>query len=388
MSVAFSRATYAQRLQALHAELEEQAVDVAVLCDTDAVCYFAGFWNYLGTEFGRPSVLVVPRGEAPFLITPLMESEMARRMSAVDDVRPWADGVGSEWRGDLASFLDQPSIKRVAYERTLVPAQIEIGLVPLLAGRETVDLGPTVSRLRRIKSPQEIALMRKAGEVAVAMVEGARRTIAEGVPEYEIALAVVAAGTRKAAEFLDAERDRFQSPTIYNLQIMQSGRDTCMVHRRSSVKRLQRGDPVYLCFCGIANFANLKLGFDREFFVGTVTDEQARIYDTTVAAQQAALGVLRPGIRCEEVNAAAEAVYLEAGFTPGYRTGRSIGYSFLEAPELKRGDSTVVEAGMTFAVDGGITIEGLFGGRVGDSVVVTDKGFDYLTPYPRELAVL
>jgi Xaa-Pro aminopeptidase len=43
---------------------------------------------------------------------------------------------------------------------------------------------------------------------------------------------------------------------------------------------------------------------------------------------------------------------------------------------------------MTFAVDGGITIEGRFGGRVGDSVLVTQTGFEYLTPYPRKLTVL
>jgi Xaa-Pro dipeptidase len=43
---------------------------------------------------------------------------------------------------------------------------------------------------------------------------------------------------------------------------------------------------------------------------------------------------------------------------------------------------------MTLAVDGGITIEGKLGGRIGDSIVVTEKGFKYLTPYPRDLKVL
>lgn len=42
-----------------------------------------------------------------------------------------------------------------------------------------------------------------------------------------------------------------------------------MVHGRSTKRRLERGDPAYLCFCGIANFKRFKLGFDREFFVGT-----------------------------------------------------------------------------------------------------------------------
>ena len=43
---------------------------------------------------------------------------------------------------------------------------------------------------------------------------------------------------------------------------------------------------------------------------------------------------------------------------------------------------------MTFAVDGGITVPRQFGARVGDSIVVTDSGFDYLTPYPKDLRVL
>lgn len=388
MATVFPKSTYERRAAVLQERLRRDNVDVAVICDPDSVCYFAGFWNYLGTEFGRPTILVVPRDEAPTVITPLMESELCQNMSWIADVRPWSDGVAGEWRGDLARLVEARFARTVGVEKKLVPAMIATDLLPMLSHRAIVDLGPVLSDIRRVKSADEIAVMRNAGRVAVAMAEGARSVIAAGVPEYEVALAVLGAGTRKAAEFLDPDADRYMSPTIYNLQIMQSGRDTCMVHRRSSTKRLEAGDPVYLCFCGIANFGNYKLGFDREFFVGSATDEQARVYETAVRAQQAALGALRPGIRCEDVNAAAEAIYRDGGFTPGYRTGRSIGCSFLEPPELKRGDATVIEEGMTFAVDGGITIEGQFGGRVGDSVVVTANGFEYLTPYPRALTIL
>jgi Xaa-Pro aminopeptidase len=240
-----------------------------------------------------------------------------------------------------------------------------------------------------VKSPEEIVVMRQAGKVAVAMLEGARSIMAEGVPEYEIALAAIAGGTRKAATFLSAEGpDRMMSPTIYNLQVMQSGRHTCMVHGRSTVKRLKKGDPVYLCFCGVANFKHFKLGFDREFFVGSATDEQARLYETTVKAQQAALAEIRPGAVAADVHAAAEDVYKSAGLGFGYRTGRAIGYSFLEEPQLKRGDQTKLQAGMTFAVDGGITIPGKAGYRIGDSIVVTPQGFEYFTEYPRGLAIV
>jgi len=383
-----------ERAAALQARMEELEVDGFLLSDADSVYYFAHYWGYLGMEFGRATLLWVPRDGAPRLITPAMEAEMARTMTWIPDVVAWEDGSPGEWTAPLAGAL--AGAARIAVERAKTPVLV----LDALAGvtdAEVVDGTPLTAALRMIKTPEEIATMRQAGQVAVAMGEAARNAISEGVPEYEIALAVIAGGTRKAAELLDAGGEAAThpliSPTIYNLQILQSGRHTCMVHGRSTTKRLERGDPVYLCFCGIANFKQLKLGFDREFFVGSVTDSQARTYETTVAAQQAALAEIRPGAIAEEVNGAAEEVYRSAGLAPGYRTGRAIGYSFLEEPQLKRGDRTPLAPGMAFAVDGGITVgsagqEGAFGARVGDSIVVTDKGFEYLTPFPRDLAVL
>ena len=209
-----------------------------------------------------------------------------------------------------------------------------------------------------------------------------------GAQEYESALAVIDAGTRKAAGFLtDQGWERFVSPMIHNLQILQSGRDTSMVHRRASVKAYEKADPVYFCFCNMAQFKQYKLGFDRMFHVAEVTDQAATIQQAAIDAQQAAIAAIRPGVRAEDVAAAANEIYAERGFETGYRTGRSIGVAYLEAPELKAGDDTILQAGMTFAVDGGISVDGVTAGRIGDSIVVTENGAEYLTQYPRTLLV-
>ena len=111
------------------------------------------------------------------------------------------------------------------------------------------DVSALLGDMRMIKSPEEIEVMKQAGEIAGAMMGAAEGALAEGAAEYEAALAVIDAGTRRAADFLTAKGwEAFISPMIHNLQIMQSGRDTSMVHRRASVKTLEAGDPVYFCF--------------------------------------------------------------------------------------------------------------------------------------------
>ena len=292
------------------------------------------------------------------------------------------------WEKVLARALGSGS-ESVAVELNSLPAIVRNWFDASLPGTALTDISPLLGAMRTIKSPEEIEVMRQAGQVAGAMMAAAEGALAEGAPEYEAALAVIEAGSRKAAGFLTARGwEAFVSPMIHNLQVMQSGRDTSMVHRRASVKRLERGDPVYFCFCNMAQFKQYKLGFDRMFFIREVGDEAARVQQAAIDAQQAAIAAIRPGITAEEVAGAPNEVYRERGYQTGYRTGRSIGMSYLEAPELKAGDKTVLQPGMTFAVDGGISLDGSLGGRIGDSIVVTDSGCDYLTDYPRKIIVV
>ena len=372
----------------LQDRMRQAGIAKAVFTDESSIAYLAGFWGYLGIEFGRPSMLVVDAQDAPVVITPLMESEMVAEMTWVEDVQTWEDIGPRSWGRAMARAVGEAP-KEIWIERSTIPAIVRNHLDDTYPGVPLKDISPVLGAMRTIKTPFEIGVMKEAGQIAGAMMAAAHDSLREGAREYESALAVIEAGSRKAASFLtDKGWDRFVSPMIHNLQILQSGTDASMVHRRASVKAYEKFDPVYFCFCNMAQFKQYKLGFDREFFIGSVTDEQARVYEVAIAAQQAALDAIRPGVIAEDVHFAADEVYKSAGFAPGYRTGRSVGVSFLEMPEFKGGDKTVLQAGMTFAVDGGITIPNEFGARVGDSIVVTEDGFEYLTPYPKDLTIV
>jgi Xaa-Pro dipeptidase len=378
-----------KRVIEFQTRLADEDIDLAVIHDPDNIYFLSGFWGYLGMDFGRPTILVIPRTGSPSLITPGLEAEMAANMTWIDDIRQWTDGIDGEWQTLLDDLLGSSGDLRIGFEPVKTHPLVISYLKHKSSNSAMRDISKILSDMRMVKSPEEINTMHRAGQVAVAMCEAAVQTIAEGVPEYEISLAAVAAGTRQAAEFLgQRESDRLFSPVIHNLQILQTGPDLAMVHRRPTNRRLVKGDPVYMCFCPFTLFKQIKLGFDREYFVGTVSDEHARIYEIALKAQAAALEMIRPGVRAEEVHFASLEVYQSEGFGICYRTGRGVGYSYLERPEFKDGDRTVLQADMTFAVDGGITIEGEFGARVGDSIVVTEDGFDYLTPYPKNLRIL
>ena len=375
------------RTLALQARMKDLGIQRTVFTDERSIAYLAGFWGYLGIEFGRPTLLVVDADEAPIVITPLMESEMVSAMTWVEDVRTWEDMGQRTWGRALARALgDAP--KDVWVERGNIPAIVRNHLDEIYPGVPIKDISPILGAMRMIKSVFEIQVMKEAGQIAEAMMTAAHDSLREGAQEYESALAVIDAGSRRAATFLTGIGwERFVSPMIHNLQILQSGSDTAMVHRRASVKAYERFDPVYFCFCNMAQFKQYKLGFDRMFHIGDVKDDAARVQQAAIDAQQAAIAAIRPGVEAQEVAAAANSVYAERGFETGYRTGRSIGVAYLEAPELKAGDTTILQPGMTFAVDGGISIDGVTAGRIGDSIVVTETGCDYITNYPRKLLV-
>ena len=373
-----------QRTAEFQSRLKDAGIDLAILTDESSIAYLAGFWGYLSVEFGRPTFLLIRPDEAPQVITPLMESEMVGAMTWVENISTWEDAGANRWENVLASAIGSNPGK-VGVELAGLPSIVRNWFDDQPETRLN-DVARLLGEMRMIKSPQEIEVMKQAGEIAGAMMHGAEGALGEGRPEYEAALAVIEAGTRKAAGFLTAKGwEAFVSPMIHNLQIMQSGTDTSMVHRRASVKPLEKGDPVYFCFCNMAQFKQYKLGFDRMFFIKELSDEAAEVQQTAIDAQQAAIAAMRPGVTAESIAQAADEVYRERGYATGYRTGRSIGMAYLESPELKHGDKTILQAGMTFAVDGGISVDGRLGGRIGDSVVVTESGTDYITEYPRKI---
>jgi Xaa-Pro aminopeptidase len=115
--------------------------------------------------------------------------------------------------------------------------------------------------------------------------------------------------------------------------------------------------------------------------VGEPTDEQRRLFGHVVAAQEVAVGALRPGVTCADVDRAVLDYFDAEGIRDlwSQHTGHGIGLRNHEAPFLDVGDHTPVEPGMVFTIEPGAYVPGVGGVRIEDDVLVTDEGCEVLT---------
>lgn len=376
---------FEQRASGLRDRMAADGLALALITDRDSIYYFSGYYHFLYMEFARPSVLLLWADGCCQLIVPAIEHEMAQRMVPASTILSWQDGVDGEWREPLSTALQGLHGAPVGLEVNATPPPVRACIDACHRG-QVRDVSTHIATLRMRKSADEIDIARQAGEVGGALMRGAREAMAPGVPEYEVALAAMASGTRKAAELLEAHCDEpMMSPTMHFLQIMASGSEIVMPHHRASTRRLQTAEALFMCFCGMTSFRLFKLGFDRTFWIGDQPSAQhERMWETAVASQAAALAAIRPGVTAESVHAAYADVIQTAGYAFPFRCGRATGFSYLEQPQLSNGDQTVLQSGMVFAVDGCVG-NSETRCQIGDSIVVTADGYEPLTHYGKSL---
>ena len=377
---------FKNNLDKLRSKMNENDIELSIITDDDNLYYFTGYHDFLHMDFNRPTILLVPKDEQSILITPLLDVLLVPEDTPVDKIETWNDGIGEEWRECLPKIIGK--YNKIFFERYKINATVSNYLAEIISGKIMGNITPIIDNIRMIKSDEELQIARHAGEVAMAMMDGAKSVIAHNVPEFEIALAQSEAGTRKAAELLKSHYPNSpnMSPNIHFLAAISSGKDLPKTHHRASTKLVKKGDPIFCCYCGSTNFHRFKLGFDRVFWVEEIQQkEQIKAFEVAVKSQKAALDVLGPGVTAEEVHAAyADTVQSEGYPYPTFRCGRATGFSVLEEPQLVVGNKTILKPGMVFAVDVGSSAKD-FRGQVGDSFIITEDGYEQITHHSKAI---
>jgi Xaa-Pro aminopeptidase len=236
-----------------------------------------------------------------------------------------------------------------------------------------VDVRELTSKLRTVKSEHEIAVLKKAADIASRAMEKIQEAVRPGVSEAELS---------GWAEYLMneacAEGSSFEP-------FFMSGENAWLPQRVSSQKTLREGEmalfdmgAIYEGYCSDTT---------RTFAVGKVTPKQRELFQVAREAQQAAIEAVRPGELASKVDAAARTVIERAGYGDFFPhlTGHGVGLSIHEAPIIDEGEGMVLQSGMVVTVEPGIYLPGVGAARIEDMVVVTDSGCEVLTSAPRGL---
>ncbi len=245
-----------------------------------------------------------------------------------------------------------------------------------LSLRQDAKLSVSLSALRAIKSPRELESMRRAQRITDEAFAETLNHIRAGVSELDVRIVM---GVEMAKR--GCEKRAFD-------MILTSGVRTSLPHGHSGIFTIQKGDFVMMDVG--AKIDGYFADMTRTVAVGSVTEEQRRVYDTVLSAQQTALNLLREGAVCRDVDAAARRVIEAAGYGGCFNhgLGHSLGLEIHEQPRLNRTCQTVLRSGMTTTVEPGIYLPDRFGVRIEDMGAITKDGFENMTHSEKKLLIL
>ncbi|MGE0239947.1 MAG: M24 family metallopeptidase [Parvibaculaceae bacterium] len=385
----FARAEYAQRLKKIRADMEKRGLELLIVNDVANQHYITA---YDGWSFYTPQVVLVPiEDEEPVwigramdaaggLLTAWMKPENV--VGFPEDHVQRADRHPMDW---IAQWIVSKGWGNrrmgIELEAYYFSPKAHARLVAGLPNARFHDADLLVNWIRAVKSPAEVAYLRKASVLAEAAVSKAYEVIAPGVRECDAIAQIQGAQVAGAADF--AGDITALPPTILG------GENASAPHIMWSDRRFGAEETIALELAGVCR--RYAAGLARTLQLGQVPQRVADTGKAVLEGMEAVLAATRPGILAEDVEAAWRTVIARHGLKKDSRIGYSIGVAYPpdwgeHTISLRPGDKTELQPGNVVHCILGMWMEG-WGIEVSETILVTDKGNETLTKFPREIHV-
>lgn len=352
------------RIEKLIAKLPEN-------CD-GAIVFSMTNRGYLTEFMSSDGTLLVFRDGAVF-ITDSRYIEIARKTVKGADVV-----LQDKLAEQVAEICRDHGAKELMVEQELTLAQFRMfrdGLsgVTLLDGPELSD---AIRELRAVKEPKEIELICGAQEITDKAFLEILNFIRPGVTEKQ-----VAAELEYCMRKLGADGLAFGS-------IVASGENGSMPHAVPGDRKIRKGDLVTMDFG--AKLGGYCSDMTRTVAVGKIKEEQLKIYNTVLEAHLASMAAAKPGCSGKALDAIAREVIDAAGYAGcfGHSLGHSLGLDIHETPMCTPARDYTLPAGTVMTIEPGIYVEGKWGVRIENMILITEDGYRNLTGSERALITL
>ncbi|SEV82202.1 M24 family metallopeptidase [Natrinema salifodinae] len=385
---------FEQRIAACRRRLAATGADLVVCFPSPNLTYLTGFEE---SPSERHLLLFVPETGEPALVAPAMyeaqlselpitglrrrywtdaEDPLALVAEVIDDY-PLGTDADADGDGSATVLVDDRMWATFTHDlREVLSAAVDVDLE---FGLASAVLEP----LRIRKDEVELETLRRAADVAdrVALEIRERGDDLIGTTEAELASEIdrllAAAG---------GEEPAFET-------IVAAGPNGARPHHHSGSREIRAGDPIVLDFGAFvsadvgaaAGTARYPGDQTRTIVVGEPPAGYERVHEIVREAQQAAVDAVEPGATAGEIDRAARSVIEDAGYGDAFvhRTGHGVGLEVHEPPYIADGNDRKLEPGMVFSVEPGMYLEGEFGVRIEDLVVVTEDEAERLNDTPR-----
>lgn len=272
----------------------------------------------------------------------------------------------------LAAVLKKSAIRRIGF----IADQVAVGLHDKLTQAcKRIIWRPahhhTLLELRQIKSPPELARIRKALAVAQSSFRDLLNDLKPGLTERQ-----VAADLEYRMRSAGADKSAFDI-------IVACGKNAAKPHATTTSAKLTAGKPIVIDFG--AAVGQYCCDLTRTVWLGKMSKKFRDIYKICLEAQAEAIAAVKPGVRASDVDKIARTVISRAkcGKYFVHSLGHGFGLDVHEWPVLQGRSETVLQPGMVVTVEPGIYVPSVGGVRIEDNVLVTARGCTVLSDLPK-----
>lgn len=381
------------RLMKVRSEMEREEIDSLLVIQKMNFYYLSGT-----TQDG---LLFVPFQGEPLLMIK-RELERAKLESPLREIVPFKSSreIPSLIQNHLGSFPN-----RMGLEFDVLPVRDYFRYQELLPNVRIVDASKIFQEARKIKTQFEINLMRKAGKIGESVYQGAKKFLKEGMTEIELGGLLEAVAKKNGHEGLLRVRSlNYEAYTWHVLSGLTGGivsqSDSPMgglglspaFPVGASFKIIKAHEPILIDF-GTC-YHGYQVDETRMFSIGKMEPKFIDAYQTCKEIHDAMLEETKPGADCEELFIKTLQLAERLGYKKNYLgpsglqtrfIAHGIGLELNELPFIAQGHSYPLEVGMTFSLEPKIVFPGEGSVGIENTVVVTEKGYEILTPVAQEI---
>jgi Xaa-Pro dipeptidase len=384
----FERKEYLGRIEKTKQSMQRKGIDLLVVSHPANMNYLTGYdgWSF----YVHQCVLVALDKEEPIWIGRGMDANGCRITSFLDNgnIYEYADNYVQSLERHPMQFVAD-IVKKHGWDKKTIgvemdqfyfTAQAYVELQKSLPNAKFANGNALVNWVRVVKSPAELEMMRRAGQIAVQVMDAAKNSIKVGVRECDAASKIVAAQYAGTSEYGG------DYPAI--VPLMMAGEATKTPHLTWSDKTFKKDEAVLLELTGAYKHYHAPIA--RTIFLGENPPQLMKdTAEVVMDGLRKTLEWIKPGVTAEGIEAKWREAISHSKVVKESRLGYSIGVNYPpdwgeHTISLRPGDKTVIEPNMALHLIPGIWYDDV-GFEIDASIYVTEDGYKSFYDYPIDI---